>query len=82
MPKNESRGASRGGLTPVKGRGTAPGFPDDGFVTPLTSAPAEGDLGEAPVTSDFGAFDSGPKDPMEFLPANAKRNTRRFDGTR
>ncbi len=83
MPKDESRGVKRGGLSPVEhGRATAPGFPDDGFVTPLTSAPAAGDLGEAPVTDDFGAFDTGPTDPMGLMPSNPKRSTKRFEGTR
>lgn len=79
MPKDETRGARRGGLSGGK---TGPGFPDDGFVTPLTSAPAAGDLGEACVTGDFGAFDTGPTDPNGFLPANPKKATRRYDGRR
>ena len=64
------------------GKKTAPGFPDDGFVTPLTSAPAAGDLGEAPVTGDFGAFDEIPPDPNGFFPANPTKRTKRFHGTR
>lgn len=54
------------------GRDSAPGFDKD-FVTPLTSAPAAGDLGAAPTTGDFGAFSEGPQDPGLLLPANPKR---------
>lgn len=79
MPSNESRGAKKGGLS---GHKTAPGFPDDGFVTPLTSAPAAGDLGEAPVTGDFGAFDTIPPDPTGFMPASPTKSTKRFVGRR
>ena len=64
------------------GKRTAPGFKDPGFITPLTSAPEAGDLGAAPVTGDFGAFDEGPKDPNGFMPANPKRAGKRFSGTR
>lgn len=66
------------------GKREAPGFRhgEGDFSSPLTSAPAAGDLGAAPVTGDFGAFDEGPQDPGLLLPKGAHGATKKFVGTR